>query len=129
MPRSAPTSQCALGSKENSVDRIAEVSNGMKDIARNLNIPVLALAQCNRDTAKGGKAGHAPSLSELQGSGSLEQDADSVILLHRPAYYQSNTDATRDDELAELHIAKNRHGRTAIIQTDFLGKYYLFKSR
>ena len=116
-------------SKENSVDRIAEVSNGMKDIARNLNIPVLALAQCNRDTAKGGKAGHAPTLSELQGSGSLEQDADSVILLHRPAYYQSNTDATRDDELAELHIAKNRHGRTAIIQTDFLGKYYLFKSR
>ena len=115
--------------KENSVDRIAEVSNGMKDIARNLNVPVLALAQCNRDTAKGGKAGHAPSLSELQGSGSLEQDADSVILLHRPAYYQSNADTNRDDELAELHIAKNRHGRTAIIQTDFLGKYYLFKSR
>lgn len=120
------------GAKGNAFESISEVSIALKNIARRLNIPVLALAQVNRDAASSGASGKAPTLAQLKGSGSLEQDADSVILLHRKGYYNNSDNATGDaesDSTIEIHLAKNRHGITGNETADFIGKYSLIESQ
>ena len=113
--------------QENTVEQIAEASQGLKAIAKRLDIPVVALAQVNRESAKSGAAGKSPTLSDLKGCGSLEQDADSVVFIHRPAYYSSNkSEQAEDENKAEIILAKNRHGKTGLINARFFGEYSLF---
>lgn len=84
---------------------VGEISRGLKWLAKDLGVPVLALVQLSRDAAKGGKV-RPPVLTDLRESGSLEQDADVVLLLHRAGYYEPTA---RQDE-ADLILAKQRNG-------------------
>lgn len=99
----------------NRVQEISEISRGLKLLARELNIPILALSQLNRSVEM--RADKRPQLSDLRDSGSLEQDADIVMFLYRDEYY--NRDDPENKNLAELIVAKNRNGATSIIPLYF----------
>jgi len=95
---------------------IAEISAGCKAMAKELSLPVILLAQLNRDCEKRGGKGlnkSVPRMSDLRESGALEQDADIVGLLHRPAYYaEDENEREAIGDYARLIIAKNRNGAT-----------------
>ncbi|MDR0849378.1 MAG: replicative DNA helicase [Propionibacteriaceae bacterium] len=99
---------------------VSEFSRQIKLMAKELDIPVIAISQLNRETEQGvqGKEPKEPKLSNLRESGSLEQDADVVILLHRPDAY--NKESTRKGE-ADLIVAKHRNGQTKTIHVLFQG--------
>lgn len=107
-------------SNENREQEVSQISRGLKGIAKELDVPVLALSQLSRAVeSRGGDK--RPMLSDLRESGSIEQDADQVLFLYRPEYYK----ITVDDEgrstlgLCEVIIAKNRHGALGTVLTHF----------
>lgn len=98
-------------SSANRVEYTTEISGKVKQLARKLGIPVLLLAQLNREVEK--RAEKRPQLSDLRDTGALEQDADAVIFLHRPSYYGDRSRLKPwDPEELEVIVAKNRHGAT-----------------
>ncbi len=99
----------------NRQEEIATISRGLKALARELNIPVVAMAQLNR--ASEAREGHRPRMSDLRESGAIEQDADVVMLLHREEYYKPK-DASLKGQ-AELILAKQRNGPTDLIRIHF----------
>ncbi len=101
--------------------KVASISKGLKQLAKELDIPVLALSQLNRE---GGKNGVEPNLTNLRDSGSLEQDADIVLFLHR-----ARVEGTKEqlEDSGKLLIAKNRHGRTGEIYVKLNGETYSFE--
>lgn len=103
------------GRQENRQQEISEISRGLKALARELDVPVLALSQLSRSVEM--RAEKKPQLSDLRESGSLEQDADIVMFLYRDEYY--NRDEADNQNLAELIIAKNRNGPTTSIMMQF----------
>ena len=107
---SDPTEKGRGSSRET---EITAISRGLKALARELNIPVIALAQLNRENTK--RKNKRPELSDLRESGSIEQDADVVVLVHRPDYY----DPEDQPGLAELIVAKQRNGPTGIVKVLF----------
>lgn len=113
----------------NREQEIGEISRGMKAIAKELNIPVIALSQLSRsvDTRPGGNK--RPALSDLRESGSIEQDADNVYFLYRPEYYGITIDENNESTvgLAEVIIGKNRNGPCDIVALDFNGALMRFK--
>lgn len=114
--------------QENRQVEISEISSGLKSLAKELKIPVVVLAQLNRQPE--GRPGGRPRLSDLRESGSIEQDADMVGLLVRPEVYE--TDEDRKLELkgeAELVIAKNRNGPTGECLMTFLQEFTRFEDR
>jgi replicative DNA helicase len=102
--------------------QVAEISRGLKNMANLLDVPVLALCQVGRDVAKGARR---PQLQDLRESGSLEQDADAVIALHRPAYYDRDADEQMQ-RYAELLILKQRNGSLGIVRLDFDAEHVAF---
>ncbi|QQL45875.1 replicative DNA helicase [Sulfuriroseicoccus oceanibius] len=114
--------------QENRQIEVAEISAGLKAIAKELNVPVMVLAQLNRNPE--GRADNKPKLSDLRESGSIEQDADVVGLLVRSAYYATNEDE-RDERQgeAELIIAKQRNGPTGEIPLTFINEIMRFRDR
>ncbi|MBT4856905.1 replicative DNA helicase [Candidatus Uhrbacteria bacterium] len=105
---------------ENRVNEVAEISRGLKQIGRELEVPVLALAQLSRAVESIKPA--IPKLSHLRESGSIEQDADVVLFLYRKAAdrnYQPDELTPEEKNLAELHIAKHRNGPTGIVRLFF----------
>ena len=92
----------------NRVQEVTEISRGLKTLARELEIPVIALAQLSRSVT--GRDDPRPVLSDLRESGSIEQDADLVMFLHRPDYYKQNNDDYEPTNITELILAKHRHG-------------------
>ena len=119
---------------QNSREReVAEISAGLKGLAKELNIPIIVLAQLNRGPesrvgASGG--GGKPRMSDLRESGSIEQDADMVGLLYRSAYYADNQEERdAEDGKAELVIAKNRNGPTGSVPLSFIKETMRFESR
>jgi replicative DNA helicase len=94
-------------SRENEV---GFVSRGLKAMAMELSVPVIAAAQVNRKSED--RSDNRPKMSDLRESGSIEQDADLVLLLHRPCYYAADQETEPDPQDAELHIAKHRAGAT-----------------
>jgi len=96
--------------KQNRESQIRYISNELKNIATKNNIPVVALAQLNRELEKRGNK--RPLLSDLRDSGSIEQDADLVLFLYREAYY----DTEADEHDAEISISKHRNGKTGLIR-------------
>jgi replicative DNA helicase len=106
--------------------QISEISRGIKAVARELNIPVVCLSQLNR--ASEGRDGHRPRMSDLRESGSIEQDADVVMLLHREDYYRMSEPDFQPDNIAELIIAKQRNGPTGTVKLTFMNKTTRFEN-
>lgn len=111
------------GSKRSREQEIAEFSRGLKGIALEFDMPVLALCQVGRDVAKGARR---PALSDLRESGAIEQDADGVWMIHRPGYYDPKADPATAKQ-AEIVIAKNRDGETGILEIEWDGATATFK--
>ncbi len=107
-------------SGENRVQEIAEITRGLKSIARELNIPVIALSQLSRNVEQSKPA--IPKLSHLRESGSIEQDADIVMFIYRKAAdpnYRKDELSPDERNIAEIHIAKHRNGPTGILSLYF----------
>lgn len=114
----SPEQRSKNGSREQEVSKI---SRGLKLIARDLHIPLIAVAQLNRSCEQRGK-NKRPILSDLRESGSIEQDADVVMFVYRDAFYHPNS----DEHIAELKIAKGRNIRTGTIKAYFSGEFQFF---
>lgn len=110
----------------NRVQEVTEISRGLKILARELKIPVIALAQLSRSVT--GRDDPRPVLSDLRESGSIEQDADLVMFLHRPDYYNQNKDDFEPTNITELIIAKHRHGAVGKIELYFHPELLRFMS-
>ena len=106
----------------NRQEEVANISRSLKQMARELGVPVIALSQLSRDIDK--REDKRPNMADLRESGSIEQDADIVMFLYRPSYYNKNTEKVSN--LTELIIAKNRSGVTGKLAFLFQGEYQLF---
>ena len=115
---------------ENRVQEISEITRNLKIMAKELEVPIIALSQLSRAVEKqGAGSGHRPQLSDLRDSGSIEQDADCVLFLYREAYYnsQKGEDAPQaDSNIAECIVAKNRHGETSAVPLGWDGAHTRF---
>ena len=112
--------------KGNRVQEVTEISRGLKILARELEIPVIALAQLSRSVT--GRDDPRPVLSDLRESGSIEQDADIVMFLHRPDYYRQNDDNYEETHITELILAKHRAGAVGKIELYFHPELLRFMS-
>ena len=106
----------------------AAISQAMKHMAKELQIPVLVLSQLSRAPETRDSKSAVPKLSDLRDSGAIEQDADVVMLLRRPSYYQKGP-AMEDERLAIVDIAKHRNGPTGEVKLDFDGACTRFSNR
>jgi len=118
-----------FGSRE---QEISIISRNLKALAKELDIPIIALSQLNRNVeARSGLEGKTPQLSDLRESGAIEQDADMVCFIHRPEYYHLYSDEKTGKDLrglAQIIVAKHRNGATDSIWLRFRGKYAKFQN-
>jgi replicative DNA helicase len=112
---------------ESRQQQISEISRGIKAVARELGVPVIALSQLNR--ASENRDGHKPRMSDLRESGSIEQDADVVALLHREDYYHKADPNYIPTNIAEVIIAKQRNGPTGPVELIFDGNTATFRNK
>jgi len=110
---------------ENRVQEISDISRSLKALARELALPVVALSQLSRASEQRGGE-RRPILSDLRDSGAIEQDADVVIFIHRPEYYDREDESKKG--LADIMLAKNRNGPTGDVQLRFSREYTRFDS-
>ncbi len=111
--------------KSSRQEEVAEISRNLKALAKELSIPVLALAQLSRQVEH--RSDKRPQLADLRESGQIEQDADLIIFLHRPEYYKKNP-SPEEKGIAEIIVAKQRQGPTGIIKVAFIKEYAKFAS-
>ena len=107
-----------VGSRE---QEISEISRSLKILAKELNVPVIALSQLSRAVEQ--RPDHRPMLSDLRESGAIEQDADIVMFLYRDDYYNKESP---DKNIAEVIIAKQRGGSTGTVKLLWMGNYTKF---
>jgi replicative DNA helicase len=108
---------------ENRVQEVSYISRNMKVLARELNVPVLAAAQLSRAVEQ--RADKEPQLSDLRESGSLEQDADIVMFIHRPEIYDKDT---LKKNLAQIKVAKHRNGPIGMVELVFRSQIAKFEN-
>jgi replicative DNA helicase len=106
---------------ENRVQELSTISRGLKMLARDLEVPIICVSQLNR--APDARTDKRPMLSDLRESGAIEQDADLVLMIYRDDYYD---DASEEKGIAEVNVAKNRHGPTEKVKLTFRGSYAKF---
>ena len=115
---------------DNRVQEVAEISRAMKIMAKDLMVPVICCAQLSRGPES--RTDKKPMLSDLRDSGAIEQDADVVMFLYRDEYYKTNESSDPNSapasSIAEVIIAKNRHGSTGTVQMGWIGKYTKFRT-
>ena len=115
---------------DNRVQEVSEITRSLKIMAKELNVPVMVCAQLSRGTEK--QANHRPALADLRESGSIEQDADQVLFLYRPEYYnnadQDPAAAAAAAAVAEVIVAKNRHGELRTVELAWAGEFTQFTS-
>lgn len=116
----------ASGSQSREAE-ISFISRSLKAVAKELDVPIIALSQMSRKVEERGKTNNRPQLSDLRESGAIEQDADIVLFLYRPEYYKQYKDTAGNDlkGVAEIIIAKHRNGNTESVYVKFIG--YLTK--
>ncbi len=114
----------SLAQRRSREQEISEISRGLKGLAKELGIPVIALSQLNRSPE--GRNDKRPILSDLRESGAIEQDADVVLLLHRPEYYDRENDEVKG--IAEVIVAKQRNGPTGKVELAFIGSQLRFEN-
>jgi replicative DNA helicase len=120
-------------SRESRQVEVSAISRGIKALARELNIPIVCLSQLNRASEQ--REGNRPRMSDLRESGSIEQDADVVMLLHREDYYHQGNEAWLNDPenadkigVAELIVAKQRNGPTGVVKLTWDSKTTRFRN-
>ncbi len=111
------------GTKENRATEISEISRGLKALAKELQIPVIALSQLNRSVEQ--RTEKRPVMSDLRESGAIEQDSDLIMMIYREEVYEPNT--TRKG-IADIIIAKQRNGPVGEVHLTFLGEYTRFEN-
>jgi replicative DNA helicase len=119
----------SFGSRE---QEVSIISRSLKGLAKELDIPIIALSQLNRGVeGRTGHEGKRPQLSDLRESGAIEQDADMVCFIHRPEYYKITEDAQGNSliGLAEIIVAKHRNGATGDVLLKFKGTYAKFMNK
>lgn len=118
---------------DNRVQEVSDISRNLKLMAKELGVPVITCAQLSR--APESRTGNRPQLSDLRDSGAIEQDADIVMFLYRPEYYKAGENAPKSDNgeplqnIAQVIVAKNRHGSTGDVEMGWLGRYTRFVSK
>ena len=117
---------------ESRVQEVSEITRNLKLMAKDLEVPVIVLAQLARGTEARGKS-HRPQLSDLRESGSIEQDADIVLMLYREDYYSDGTndgvsEMEKEVDKVEIIVAKNRHGPTDNVELAWNGEFTLFST-
>ncbi|MEO1235767.1 MAG: replicative DNA helicase [Planctomycetota bacterium] len=100
-------------------NEVSAISRGVKALARELGVPVVCLSQLNRAAEQ--REGHRPRMSDLRESGSIEQDADVIMMLHREDYYHRGDDEYEDNNIAEVIVNKQRNGPTGTVKLHFHG--------
>ena len=115
---------------DNRVQEVADISRNLKLMAKELHVPIICCSQLSRGTE--GRTSKRPMLSDLRESGSIEQDADTVIFIYRDEYYMDVEDKRKVDvtkaPVAEIIVAKNRHGSTGTVYLNWIGRYTTFYS-
>jgi replicative DNA helicase len=114
------------GNSESRVQEVSQISRGLKSLARELEVPVVALSQLSRGPEQ--RTDKRPMLSDLRDSGSIEQDADVVMFLYRPEYYASMENREELEGKAELIVSKQRNGPTGVVELYFQKAYTRFDS-
>ena len=112
------------GHKENRVQEVSEISRSLKIMAKELMVPIICCAQLSRGPE--GRTDKKPMLSDLRDSGAIEQDADTVIFLYRSEYYKTDLGPDQNTSVAEIIIAKNRHGSTGTVTMGWNGRFTKF---
>ncbi|EHQ30203.1 replicative DNA helicase [Mucilaginibacter paludis] len=117
------------GKGGNREQEIGSISRALKSVAKELNVPVIALSQLSRAVESRPGGAKRPMLSDLRESGSIEQDADMVLFLYRPEYYglEFDEDNNPTQGVGEVIIAKHRNGETGRVRLKFVGKYVKFE--
>ncbi|MCC8410275.1 replicative DNA helicase [Mucilaginibacter sp. UR6-1] len=117
------------GKGGNREQEIGSISRALKSVAKELNVPVIALSQLSRAVESRPGGSKRPMLSDLRESGSIEQDADMVLFLYRPEYYGLDVDEDNNPTqgVGEVIIAKHRNGETGRVRLRFVGKYVKFE--
>jgi replicative DNA helicase len=111
----------SAGNSENRVQEVSQISRSLKILARDLEVPIIALSQLSRAVEQ--RTDKRPILSDLRESGSIEQDADLVAFIYRDEYYNDESD---QQGLAEVILAKHRNGPTDSVKLSFLKRYAKF---
>ncbi len=114
---------------ENRVNEVSEITRGLKMMAKDLNIPVVTCSQLSRGVAKNSND-HRPQMTDLRESGTIEQDADIVLMLHREDYYKNNEEDsdTESANIAEVIVGKNRHGSTETVKVAWNPEFTMFST-
>ncbi|MBQ7320145.1 MAG: replicative DNA helicase [Clostridia bacterium] len=111
---------------DNRVQEVGDISRNLKIMAKELMVPIICCAQLSRGPES--RTDKKPMLSDLRDSGAIEQDADTVMFLYRDEYYKTDAGSDTEGNIAEVIVAKNRHGSTGSVKVGWIGRYTKFRS-